>query len=151
MIVARSSVAEIEAAPEFGALSAEYAAESQIEGMPSANPQWDAYRTLEGMGLLHVFSAVIEGELVGFISIIVSVLPRYGVPIVVSESYFVARKHRATLAGLKLLKVAEDEVRALGANVMLVSAPNDGTLAKLLPRLGYRPTSTIFFKRMADA
>lgn len=145
----QSSVAEIEGSPEFAAMVPDYAAESQIGGMPPANPQWETYHTLESLGLLHVFTATFEGRMIGYLSLIVSVLPRYGVPIVVTESYFVSRGHRKSGAGLKLLEAAEQKTRDLGATVILVSAPSEGALARVLPRKGYRETSRVFFKKVA--
>lgn len=150
MIVAPSSVAELEAAPEFAALSIEYAVESQIEGMPPANPQWESYRALESMGLLHVFSALSEERLIGFISVIVSVLPRYGEPVAVTESFFVARTHRKTGAGLKLLKQAEEKALELAGGRLLVSSPLAGDLSQVLPRCGYEPASLYFFKQVTS-
>ena len=150
MIAQPTTVDEIEAAPEFADLAAEYDA-SRIEGMPPANPDWEMYRRLESAGLLFAFSATVDGRLVGYISVLVSVLPRYSARVATVESYFVAKAHRKTGAGLKLLKLAEDKARELNAPPMLVSAPADGDLAQVLPRLGYRATSTIFFKRLPDA
>lgn len=149
VVVGQSSVAEIEASPEFAAMAPAYAAESQIEGMPPANPQWETYRAMESLGLLHVFSAMIDGKLIGYLSLLVATLPRYGVPIVVSESYFVAKEHRKTGAGLRLLEAAEEKTRALGATVILVSAPIGGDLAKVLPRRGYVEGDTVFLKKVA--
>lgn len=148
-IIALSSVAEIEASPEFAAMAPEYAAESQIGGMPPANPQWETYRAMESLGLLHVFSATLDGKLIGYLSLLVAVLPRYGVPIVVSESFFVGRKHRKTGAGLKLIEAAEEKTRELGATVLLVSAPVGGDLAKVLPRKGYTAGDVVFLKKVA--
>lgn len=150
MIVAPSSVAELEAAPEFAALSVEYAAESQIEGMPPADPQWETYRGLESMGLLHTFSATVDGKLVGYISLVASVLPRYGVLFAVVESWFVAKAHRKTGAGLKLLMMAETKAREIGSPKFMASAPVGSDAAKVLSRMGYTTTSLVFCKDMGD-
>lgn len=151
MNVAPSSVAEIEMAPNFEDLATEYEEEALIDGMPPPRARWETYRALEGTGMLRVFSAVLDGQLIGFISILASRLPRYDVPIAVSESFFVAKAHRKTGAGLKLLKMAEDKARGLGSPGLLVSCPYGGDLFKVLPRVGYVETSRIFFKRVAHA
>lgn len=147
MIVQKSTVAEVEAAPTFVALLAEYAAESAIAGMPPPAAKMVTYRQLEAAGLLQVFSAVSEGELIGFISFLAAPLPHYGISVAVSESFFVAKAHRGTGAGVKLLHAAEAKAREIGSPGLLVSAPFEGDLFHVLPRLGYTEASRIFFRR----
>jgi GNAT superfamily N-acetyltransferase len=75
------------------------------------------------------------------------VIPHYGVAIAVTESFFVGKEYRKSGAGLKLLRAAE--AHAEGAPGLLVSAPVGGTLAEVLPHLGYRETNRVFFKELA--
>ncbi len=146
-----SSVAEIEAAGRFRKLAAEYAAESAIAGLPPPNARREAYLHLERSGALHMISATKDGQLIGLIAVLMAVLPHYGVPVAVSESFFVAKAHRKTGAGLKLLRAAEDKARALGSPGLLVSAPFEGDLFQVLPRVGYRETNRVFFKSVEVA
>ncbi len=152
MIVRPSTVAEITGAPEFGALIAEYAAESAIDGMPPPQARMSQYRELEAAGLLSVIAAVAAtGELAGFISVLSAPLPHYGRTVAVSESFFVAKAHRASMAGLKLLAAAEALTAEIRSPGLLVSAPYASKLADLLPMVGYVETSRVFFKKVADA
>lgn len=151
MNVQRSSVAELERDPDLAALLAEYAAESAIAGMPPPAAKMDSYRELEALGLLQVLSARREGRLIGFLTLLAPVLPHYGVAVAVSESFFVARADRGTGAGLKLLRSAEDIARHLGSPGLLVSAPYEGDLFQVLPRIGYAETNRVFFKKVKDA
>jgi len=151
MKVQLSSVAELEGDPGLASLLVEYAAESSIAGMPAPAARMDSYRELEARGLLQVLSATHEGLLVGFLTLLVPVLPHYGVAVAVSESFFVARSHRGTGAGLKLLRAAEDLARRLGSPGLLVSAPFEGDLFKVLPRIGYAETNRVFFKKVSHA
>jgi GNAT superfamily N-acetyltransferase len=144
-------LADIIAASAFPQLAAEYERESLIDGMPPPAPDWNAYAALEAAGLLHSFAATVDGGLVGFIAVLKAKLPRYAGPIAVTESFFVARSHRRTGAGLRLLRAAEDRARALGCPGLLVSAPAQGVLAKVLPRRGYAETNRVFFKELTDA
>jgi GNAT superfamily N-acetyltransferase len=150
MNVQASSVSEIEAASNFGELLAEYASEAAIAGMPAPAARMETYRHLESAGMLHVFSALSDGQLVGFITVLAPVLPHYGVAVAVSESFFVARAHRKTGAGLKLLREAEAKAGSLGSPGLLVSAPFGGDLFHVLPRVGYAETNRIFFKKVGD-
>jgi GNAT superfamily N-acetyltransferase len=151
LTVAARPLADIVAAATFPQLAAEYERESLVDGMPQPAPDWNAYAALEAAGLLHGFAASIEGELVGFVAVLVAKLPRYAQPIAVTESFFVARAHRRTGAGLRLLRAAEDHARALGCPALVVSAPALGVLAKVLPRRGYAETNRVFLKELKDA
>lgn len=144
-----STVAELEAAPAFPDLLAEYAAESAIEGMPPPSAKMETYRALHDAGLLHVLAAWVDGVLAGFITVLAAPLPHYGRTVAVSESFFVARAHRSTGAGLKLLRAAENKARELGSPGLLVSAPYEGDLFRVLPRIGYAETNRVFFKKVS--
>lgn len=150
MNVQPATVAAIMEAPEFAALVAEYAAESAIDGLPPPQARMSQYRDLEAAGLLRAFAAITDaGELAGFISVLSAPLPHYGRTVAVSESFFVGRAHRASLAGLKLLVAAEAETATIAAPGTLVSAPYGSKLAELLPKCGYVPTNVVFFKKVA--
>ena len=150
MNVQMSTVAELERDPGLAVLLVEYAAESAIAGMPPPAAKMESYRELEARGLLQVLSATRDGRLIGFLTLLVPVLPHYGVTVAVSESFFVARAHRGTGAGLKLLRAAEELARRLGSPGLLVSAPFGGDLFKVLPRVGYAETNRVFFKKVSD-
>ena len=150
MIVQPSTIATLEAAPSFPALLAEYAAESAIEGMPPPQARMPQYHALETAGALSVLEARTEaGDLIGFLTILSAPLPHYGRTLAVSESFFVAKAHRSTGAGLKLLRAAEDKTRDMGSPGLLVSAPYEGDLFKVLPRVGYGEVGRTFFKKVA--
>lgn len=151
LTVEACAIDDLIAAAAFPRLAAEYERESLIDGMPPPAPDWAAYLALEAAGLLHGFAASVDGELVGFIAVLKAKLPRYAGPIAVTESFFVAKAHRRTGAGLKLLRAGEDKARALGCPGLLVSAPAEGVLAQVLPRRGYAETNRVFFKELRDA
>lgn len=150
MNVQRSTVAALERDPDLTSLLAGYAAESAIAGLPPPAARMDSYRELEGRGLLQVLSATHEGRLIGFLTLLVPVLPHYGVAVAVSESFFVAREYRGTGAGLKLLRAGEELARRANSPGLLVSAPFEGDLFRVLPRVGYTEASRVFFKRVGD-
>ena len=144
--IAPAAVAEIEAAAGINALLDEYAAESLIDGLPAPVANWQAYRALEAAGMLHVFAARVHGRMAGFVAVLIAPHPRYSVNLATTESFFVARAHRGTGAGLKLLRAAEQRAREAGAPGLLVSAPSGGDLARVLPRVGYRESNRVFFR-----
>ena len=151
MNVEISTVKKVTEAPNFAALIAEYAVESASLDLPPASPDLLQYRKLEAAGVYKVVSAVTEdGELVGFMSVISSPMVHYSKVISVSESLFVAKAHRASTAGLKLIAAAQDLAAKAGSPVLYITAPVDSKLSKLLPKLGYVAKNIIFSRRVGQ-
>lgn len=141
-----SSVAEMESAPNLGVLFAEYTRESAVPGLGNHNVQFEAYRAMEAAGILHMLAAFKGPNLVGFIVMILTVLPHFGKMAATTESFFVASEARGGGTGLKLLRLAEDHARTLGASAFFATAPVGGRLDAVLPRQGYSEASRVFFK-----
>lgn len=148
LAIDHTTMADIEAAPNLDALMAEYEAESGNPSIGPINPQWATYRMMEGAGVLRAISARVDGELVGFMLLLIPVLPHFGQVVGVSESYFVAAAHRHTGAGDKLRLAAEHVATCAGARGILISAPVGSDLERVMPRRGYRAASTVFFKAL---
>ena len=146
-VVRPCTVSEVMCAPEWEEILAEYVAEASIKGMPPPNAKIETYRKIESTGNLHSFMALEGNRLVGFIYVLAPVLPHYGIPVAVCESFFVASKSRKGGAGLRLLRAAEDKANELGSPGLVVSAPFGGRLCDLLPRCGYVETNRVFFKK----
>jgi GNAT superfamily N-acetyltransferase len=104
---------------------------------------------LEQVGTAHTIGAFREDDLVGFIIVLVAVLPHFGRRVASTESFFVAQSERKSGAGLQLLREAERLARELGAVGFFVSAPIGSRLASVMPRARYREASTIFFRSFA--
>lgn len=135
--------------PKFAELIEEYADESAIADMPRPNYQLGMYKQMELIGQYHLLAAYVEGELVGFLTMVVAVLPHYGKRVATAESYFVTQSQRKGGPGLDLLRAAEWLAKALGAVGILVSAPHGGKLARVMPKAKYKHTNEIFFKELA--
>lgn len=143
------TVDDILAAPNLGALVVEYAVECAIDGLGEPHPRWDTYHKFEAAGVLHIVGAFEGSELIGFIVLLVAELPHYSAIVATTESFFVADRARKGGAGLKLLREAERVCAALGAVGFLVSAPANGRLAKIMPRIGFRESNRVFFRKLA--
>lgn len=138
------TVAELEAAPNLAELLAEYARESSLPELGAACAQVDTYRKLEASGFFHPIGAFEDGRLVGFILPIVITLPHYGVLAATIESFFVPQADRKKGIGLRLLRAAEHLAKELGAKALLVSAPAQGALSRVLPAKGYRHSNDVY-------
>lgn len=134
---------------EFPALLAEYADESSIAGLPAACHHEASYLALERAGVMHILCAILDGELIGFVIVLVNVNPHYSVKLAVVESIFVAGKHRKSGAGLLLRKHAEQIAKEQGAVGFLLSAPAGSRFAKVMERdKAYRETNRVFFRSL---
>lgn len=145
-IIKTITLAELVSAPHWAELLNEYAQESAIPGLAPHNPQMETYQLLEDKAGLKVLGAYLDGELVGFLVLLVHVLPHFGVKAGISESLFVARHARTTGAGLQLIREAQRLAKESGAEGFFVSAPVDSRLQSLLPMIGFNETSRVFFK-----
>ncbi len=149
--IEQRSVSFITGAPEFPALIAEYARESANSGLPPPEARIAIYLAYEAAGILHAFTAEQDGEIVGFIAITAPVNPHYGLPLAVSESFFVSAAHRKGGTWRKLLQAGEQRARLLGSPGLYVAAPAGSPLADALPMTGYRESNVVFFKGLHDA
>jgi len=123
----------------------EYAQESSIKDMPHPKAQLSMYQDLEERGVLRVIGAYRDNFLIGFVTVMCSVLPHYGKKVAITESFFVPKAYRKTGAGLRLLHAAQEYTKEQCAVGLLVSAPYQGSLSKVLPRVGFKHTNEVFF------
>lgn len=141
------TVDEFESSGRMDDLVAEYSAISALEDLPPINPNMQMYRELEAIGLYRSFGAYHDETLVGFIGFLVSVLPHYSVKVATCESCFVAEEYRSTGAGLKLLRHAKREAKKIGAIGMFASAIHGSLYERVLPSLGFKSVTNLFFQR----
>jgi GNAT superfamily N-acetyltransferase len=144
------SVQDLENDSDILALLAAYAEESSIDGMPPTNPQISFYKQLESTGVLKAFAAYEDDTLIGFLFLLWSFIPHYGVKIASTESYYVLPSYRKSGAGMKLLRQAEQCAAEIGCAGFFVSAPFDGKLAQVMEAMPhYRETNRVFFRGIA--
>ena len=148
-VIKQVTCKELSGDDKFNELISEYEQESLVEGLPKADLQLNMYRMMEISGNFHIIAAYMNGELVGFLTMVVSVLPHSGKKFGTMESYFVAQKHRKHGPGLDLLRAAEWLAQACGAIGLLITAPKGGKLARVMPRAKYKHTHEVFFKGFA--
>ncbi len=146
-----TSILEMELQPGIHDMLEEYAAESAIKGLPHPAAKAATYKNLEALGTLFCFGAFEMDDLIGYIQVMLPVLPHFDLMVAVTESFFVLKDYRKTGAGLKLLRVAERFVEEKGSPGLLVSAPLFGDLCEVLPMVGYQPTSCVWFKNFASS
>lgn len=134
--------AEIFDDPASAELFAEYARECSI---PEAEPQRRMYEAMEQSGALQGFGAYVAGELVGFVTILSSVMPHHGKRVATIESLFVLPSQRDSGAGNALLSAAKQYASESGCVVVLYTARIGSRLETVLyRRSGCKATHTVF-------
>lgn len=78
------------------------------------SPQWNRYALLAQAGVMRVYTARIDGRLVGYSVHIVNPSMHYSVLTASEDILFVLPEHRGTLIGLRLIAFADDELQAEG-------------------------------------
>ncbi len=129
--IRRVSHSEILSAVNAEQLIDEYAAECSL---PDVDPQGTMYAALEQAGALQCFGAYVDGELVGFIALLSSIMPHHGKRVASVESLFVASARRCSGAGNELLSAAEQFADETGCVAILNTARIGSTLDKVLSR-----------------
>lgn len=118
-------------APNAQELIDEYAAECSI---PDAEPQHQMYEAMEKSGVLQCFGAYVADELIGFVSVLSSVMPHNGKRIATIESLFALPSHRDSGAGNALLSAAEQYTSESGCVALICTARVGSALETILSR-----------------
>jgi hypothetical protein len=93
--VRRAAFATLADNPEFDAITELYALESKIEGMPPCDWKRETYQHMEDIGLMKTMIASDDnGQVIGFMLMLVTVLPHYNAICATTESIFVLPDHR---------------------------------------------------------
>jgi hypothetical protein len=136
--------------PGGDTLFAAYAEECSIPAIGKPNPQPEIYQMMEEAGLLKCFGLYDGPTLVGFASVLVTVLPHYGKQAATVESIFVSREYRDGIGSAKLLNNVEAFAGATGCVVILYIAPVGSEFAQFLEgRDKYERTNSVFCRRLA--
>lgn len=142
----KMTAARLQDEPE---LLKEYAKECSIPELGEINPQWAMYDQMERAGMCQFFGAFDGEQLIGFASLLIYMLPHYGVKAASCESIFTSAAHRKSGAGSRLIKRIEIYAKEQGCKGMLYSAPTQGKLELLLSfRKSCRRTNAVFCKKL---
>jgi len=122
-MIRRYTVEEIYAAPGFAEMVAEYALMADPD-MPAPTFRKDDYQAIEQSDRLGVYGAMDRDKLVGFVAVVKGYLPKFGVPVAITESIFVLKKYRTKGYGIRLLQATEDYARVNGLQHCFVNIPD---------------------------
>lgn len=115
------------------------------------NPDWEAYYALEDSGLLKVFTARLDGKLVGYFVVICRNHLHYKDHLFAfNDVLYLHKDHRKGLAGAKLMKFAEKCLKEDGVSVLVVNTKRHKPFDILLTWLGYRHIENVYSKLLRE-
>jgi GNAT superfamily N-acetyltransferase len=142
--ISKCSVLEILDRADGQGLVANYAEECCV---PDAAPQRWMYIAMEESGVLTCFGAFVEGLLVGFVSVITSVMPHHGKLVATVESLYADPEHRDSGTGNGLMAEAERHARESGCVCLTYTARVGSRLETILAlRAGCERSHEMFTK-----
>lgn len=147
--IRRISYAEILDSPRAPALLMEYSAECSIPDIGTIDPQRETYAKMEATGLMDSFGVFESGELVGFATILIFVLPHYGRRIANVESLFLQSRSRGAISG-KLMSHIEAFAKERQCAGVLYNARAGSRLERFLSAIPkYKRTNSVFLWSVA--
>jgi len=112
-------------------------------------PDVETYARMQAAGQLRCYTARDSGRLIGYVVFFVRPNPHYAASIQAHQDVlFVALDYRRGMVGVRLIKVAEQRLRAEGAQVIYHHAKRTNKVGELLARLGYELVDEIYAKRL---
>lgn len=111
------------------------------------NPDWKQYGRLDAMNALRFYTARSDGKLVGYFVVIINKNMHYQDHLfATNDIIFLAESHRKGTAGIKLIKYAEEKLRAEGVSVMVINTKEHQSFDKVLERLEFNLTEKVYSK-----
>ena len=111
------------------------------------NPDWEAYADLEASGNLKIFTARDGNALVGYFVVFVRNHIHYKDHLFAhNDILFLSEPYRKGFTGIKLIKFAEECLKADGVSVLTVNTKIHKPFDGVLQRLGFNHVENIYSK-----
>jgi len=111
------------------------------------NPDWDAYADLEDAGILKIFTARLDGKLIGyFVTFVRSHIHYKDHLFAYNDILYLDKDYRKGFTGSKLMKFAEKCLKEDGVTVLVVNTKRHKPFDVLLKWLGYKHIENIYSK-----
>lgn len=115
------------------------------------NPDWKQYGKLDSIGALRVYTARSEGKLVGYFVVVISKSMHYQDHLfATNDVIYLAPSHRKGTAGIRLIKFAEEQVKAEGITLLVINTKAHAPFDAILERNGFELTERVYSKCLKD-
>ena len=112
-------------------------------------PDLDMMYKMSEIGLLHIFTARMAGELVGYlIAMTAPLLFSKGVMVATQEALYVRQDRRKGMLCSQLIRTADDWLKDAGIVLVMQRVHKDVDYSPLLKRLGYTYTDSTYTRRL---
>jgi hypothetical protein len=113
------------------------------------DPDWIAYKTMEDKNQFFLFTARVDGELIGYSAFFLKPHIHYKDLLVASNDVlFLNKKYRSGLTGIKLIKYSEQKLKEIGANKVTWHVKYSNDFRPILYRMGYADEDSIVGKML---
>ena len=110
-------------------------------------PDYDAYKRLAENGMLRVVTVRADAELIGYAVFIVQPHLHYRTCLTAFEDiYYLKKEYRLGRVGIRLFKYAEDVLKRIGVNRIIMHTKVHQDNSRLFEYLGYKNTDKLFTK-----
>lgn len=108
---------------------------------------WDSYEKLEEHGLLKIFTARDNGELAGYLWVLITPnLHSKGSVLACDDGLFVAKEYRCKSVAKDLIQFVETCLKEDGVKVLHIVGTTEKPIDALMQRMGYTAIETKFQK-----
>lgn len=114
------------------------------------DPDWEAYGRIEASDMLHITTARDQaGRLVGYSAyFLVPNLHYRSLCVAETDIFWLAPEYRKGTAGMRLLRAAEEHLKARGINKIVSKVKLHRDTGPLFERLGYTAIERIYAKKL---
>ena len=117
------------------------------QGLIKLNPNWKEYARLDAAGILRIFTARSDGNLVGYCVLLVNQSVHYkDHKFASNDVVFVLPEYRSGATGYKLIKYAEDHCKADGVSLMMINTKVHLPFDQLMIGMGFDLIERIYSK-----
>jgi GNAT superfamily N-acetyltransferase len=111
------------------------------------DPDWDMYKTMANAGMLRTITVRNDGELIGYMAFFIQPNPHYkSCKCAYEDVYYIKPEYRKGRVGIKMFQYAEQCLKRIGVNRMIIHTKVHLDNSRLLEYLGYNITDKLFTK-----
>jgi GNAT superfamily N-acetyltransferase len=115
------------------------------------NPDWEVYEALEVAGNLGIYTARLDGKLVGYFVVIAERHIHYKDHIfAANDIVYLDPDYRKGMVGARLMKFAEEDLRNIGVSVLTINTKVHKPFDHLLERMGFTLKERVYSKYLGD-
>ena len=111
------------------------------------NPDWDTYYKLESLKMIKLYTARVDGKLVGYFTVVVTKGLHYIDHLfAATDVIYIAPEYRKGRAGYGLIKFAEQELKKDSVSVLVINTKDHAPFDKLLESMDYNLAERLYQK-----